>query len=59
MNSNTKTRSNATKIDRSQNARIRAITETTMIVGIDIGSEKHDAGGNFNLAYDNELRFLP
>ena len=43
MNSNTKTRSNATKIDRSQNARIRAITETTMIVGIDIGSEKHDA----------------
>lgn len=43
MNSNTKTRSNATKNDRSQNARIRAITETTMIVGIDIGSEKHDA----------------
>jgi transposase len=43
MNRNTKNKQNATKIDNSQNAKIRAITETTMIVGIDVGSEKHDA----------------
>ena len=43
MNRNTKNKQNARKIYRSQNARIKAITETTMIVGIDIGSEKHDA----------------
>ena len=43
MNRNTKNRQNATKIDNKQNARIKAITETTMIVGIDVGSEKHDA----------------
>lgn len=43
MNSITTIKQNASTIYRSQNAKIKAITEKTMIVGIDIGSEKHDA----------------